>query len=212
MNPGYPDSGSGESASTGHRKFWNDCYQNGQTGWDRGDVHPALLDWLDRGAVEQGTVLIPGCGNGHEAIHLAKHDFYVTAVDIAALPLERLRRAAIGLPGRLEAVNTDFFGFSSDHKFDIIYEQTMLCAIPPELRERYEQIIFRLLKPGGKLLALFAETLTDIEPGPPFHCAWGEMQELFSSDRWQWQAQPPTRYPHPNGILRENACILKRIE
>jgi len=50
---------------------WEQRYQQGETGWDRGQPSPALHQWLEQGVLKPGRILIPGCGRGHEALAMA---------------------------------------------------------------------------------------------------------------------------------------------
>ena len=45
---------------------WENRYQNGHTGWDRGSSSENLSFWLDNNLLDKGKILIPGCSNGYE--------------------------------------------------------------------------------------------------------------------------------------------------
>ena len=46
---------------------WEAHYQANDTPWDKGEPSPGLVDWLAaHPAVPRGTVLVPGCGMGHD--------------------------------------------------------------------------------------------------------------------------------------------------
>ena len=150
---------------------------------------------------------MPGCGRGHEAVELARHGFQVTGLDIAptALKLLETELAAAGLTA--ETVCADALAWRPDTPFDAIYEQTCLCALQPEQWPAYERQLFRWLKPGGHLYALFMQT--GREGGPPFHCDPGAMRTLFPATRWAWPEMDLERVDHPNG-LHELATVLVR--
>lgn len=46
---------------------WQERYDAGKTGWERGDANPALTTWLDAGRLQPCRIQIPGCGRGYEA-------------------------------------------------------------------------------------------------------------------------------------------------
>ena len=51
---------------------WNERYRQGDTPWDKGRASPALLAWLNQNpGIMTGTVLIPGCGTGHDVRAIA---------------------------------------------------------------------------------------------------------------------------------------------
>lgn len=61
----------------------------------------------------------------------------------------------------------DFFAFKPETPFDLIFDYTFLCAIPPTMRPQWAQSMASLLRPGGYLLAL-QFPLDDRTGGPPF--------------------------------------------
>lgn len=186
---------------------WEDKYQANTIPWDRGTASPALQRWLEADALAHGRILVPGCGRGHEAVELARHGFHVTGLDIAptALKLLEAELAAAGLAA--ETVCADALTWQPQTPFDTIYEQTCLCALQPDQWPAYEQQLFRWLKPGGHLYALFMQT--GREGGPPFHCELAEMRTLFPGARWAWADAEAERVDHPNG-LHELATLLTR--
>ncbi len=188
-------------------RAWDEKYHTGTPGWDRGSVSPALLHWLSAGMLTPCRILIPGCGHGHEVVELARRGFAVCAVDIAPTPLARLDRR-LGEEG-LEAqlIQADVLHWQSAAPFDAIYEQTCLCALPPQEWPAYEAQLHGWLRPGGRLFALFMQT--GRPGGPPWHCELGEMRALFPAERWHWVEPPQREIPHPNGLF-EYAAVLER--
>src|SRR5690349_19537326 len=49
---------------------WENRYQKGETPWEKGEAHPALISFLRRTPVA-GRGLVPGCGSGHDVRALA---------------------------------------------------------------------------------------------------------------------------------------------
>jgi len=191
--------------------YWENRYREGQTGWDRGTVHPALLDWLDQGRElfpEGASVAVPGCGHGYEVIELAKRGYDVTAIDFAREPMQRLAEGLRQAGVDATLVQQDLFDYRPQHPFDVIYEQTCLCAIDPARRMDYEAWAFENLKRGGHLLLLLMQT-PDPQTGPPFHCGVDALRDVFSPERWEWSPEVG-RYDHPSGMVHELAYCLRR--
>ncbi|MDQ6988867.1 MAG: methyltransferase domain-containing protein [Mariprofundaceae bacterium] len=173
---------------------WEALYQAGDMGWDRGESSPALGKWLDQGLLTLGDrVLIPGCGQGYEVVDLAKLGLDVTGLDFAATAIQSLD-AKLQQDG-LQATTTleDLFQYQPKQKFDVVYEQTCLCALEPGQRVAYEACLSLWLNKGGKLLLSMMQT--GETGGPPFHCDWSAMQQLFVKERWSWQEQVPFVVP-----------------
>ncbi len=188
--------------------FWDEKYRADMTAWDRGSVSPALLHWLDEGMLQPGRILIPGCGYGHEVLALARRDFEVWGLDIAPTPVRHVREklAREGLTAHV--VEGDVRDWQPESPFDAVYEQTCMCALSPEDWPRYEGQLYRWLRPGGRLFALWMQT--GRAGGPPYHCGLDEMHALFAPARWRWLELPQRTVPHPIGFF-EYAAILERL-
>lgn len=191
------------------RNYWNHRYANQQTGWDRGEINSALTRWLERGQLNPCSILIPGCGRGHEAVELAGRGFQVTAVDLAEEPLKELKRQLDHNGVDANVIQGNVFQLSSMQQFDAVYDQTCLCAISPTLRDQYERKLYDWLRVDGKLFILFVQT-ENTSGEPPFHCDIENMRQLFSDQRWNWAQQVPERFEHPSGRIFELATILTK--
>lgn len=155
---------------------WNARYAEGDTPWDKGSAHPVLSDSLTRGLLS-GRILVPGCGTGHDAHALAADGHDVTGLDISPLALE----AAKSGPANVEFVLGNLFELSPDFAcaFDGVFEHTCFCAIDPARRADYVRAIASVLKPGGRLLAVFFLDPGNDGDGPPFGCTRDEIGALF---------------------------------
>lgn len=188
-------------------QFWEQRYRDDNTPWDRGETSPALLRWLDSGALRPCRILVPGCGRGHEVVELARRGFEVTAVDMSPSAVAQARAAlqSRGLAG--EVVEGDLFAYRPSRRFDAIYEQTCLCALVPEQWSGYARQLADWLPVGGRLYALFMQT--DRSGGPPFHCDLAAMRDIFGAGLWHWSDDQPLAVPHPSGV-RELGYLLHR--
>ena len=150
---------------------WQQRYEQDATGWDRGSASPALLQWLNDGSFEDvKTVVVPGCGRGHEVVELARRGFEVTAIDFAPAAIDALSTKLAEHGTSATLIQGSVFEFDPQAQFDAIYEQTCICALYPEQWTNYESQLAKWLKPGGTLFALFMQT--NKPNGPPFHCEW----------------------------------------
>ncbi len=186
---------------------WQTRYDEGKTGWDRGQCNPMLELWLNSAKLKPGKILVPGCGRGHEVIELAARGFEVTAVDFADAAVQSLtvQLQAKGLVANV--VQADIFSLCLANDFDAIYEQTFLCAVHPNQWPDYVRRLGTWLRPGGQVFALFMQS--NESGGPPFHCDLNAMRQLFDESKWQW-SDSTERVEHPTG-LHELACVVTRI-
>lgn len=155
--------------------YWDNRYKNDQTGWDLGQCATPLKAYIDQLVDKNISILIPGCGNAHEAAYLLEKGFNnVTVIDISETVVDKLKNQFIATPLKVELV--DFFAFTG--QFDLIIEQTFFCAISPTQRNAYVNKIVELLKFGGKLVGLLFDTTFE-KPGPPFGGSASEYRTLF---------------------------------
>jgi SAM-dependent methyltransferase len=185
--------------------FWEKCYRTGDAFWDHGAPVPGLVDFLKHETYAPGTILVPGCGRGHDCRQLAEHGFTVTGLDISAKAVAEARELADGLP--ITYRRGDFLK-PGRVRYDWVFEHTCFCAINPKLRSRYVVALRTRLKPGGWFLAIFY----NIQPrtGPPFGTTRDELVERFSPYFRLRLERVPRSYPNRKGkellMLWEKTC------
>lgn len=126
-------------------------------------------------------MLVPGAGLGHDAREFARHGFEVVAVDFAQDAVEAMR-AALTPETRHEILQDDFFQLPAalHGAFDYVLEYCCYCAIDPQRRADYADQVARLLKRGGKYIAL-AFPLSEHVGGPPFAVRTEELIALLQA-------------------------------
>jgi SAM-dependent methyltransferase len=163
------------------RADWEARYQTGNTPWDLGGAPPVLGRALAALGPGRGRrALVPGAGPGHDALAFARAGWATTAVDIApsACAALRKRAARAGLP--VDVLEADVLDLPASlrSRFDVAWEQTCLCALPPESREAYVRVLRDALRPDGLLLALL---WNHGQPGgPPYDLPPGLARTLLA--------------------------------
>ncbi|WP_165697993.1 methyltransferase domain-containing protein [Flavobacterium nackdongense] len=157
------------------QEYWETQYKTNATGWDLGKVSPPIKEYIDTLENKNISILIPGCGNSHEAEYLVSQGFTnITLIDIAPSLVNKLQKKFKDYPN-ITIVLGDFF----EHKgqYDLVIEQTFFCALPPTMREKYVVEMHKILKEKGLLVGLlFNKTF---ESGPPFGGNKAEYEQLF---------------------------------
>lgn len=152
--------------------YWDHRYRNNKTGWDLGDAP----EWLDQKAQSLAPckVLVVGSGHGHDARAFARAGHEVLGVDFAPRAIEAAQIASTNFdPARLRYLQADVFdlGIEPDsplrEAFDLVWEQTCLCAIDPARRPDYFAAISRVLRSKGQWHAVL--WVHHNEGGPPYH-------------------------------------------
>lgn len=188
-------------------EFWESRYVSGQTPWDLKGVPPGLTVFLKRGG-EGGTVLLPGCGMGHEVRAFHEAGWTPLAIDFSpgAVAGARSKLGALGALVR----QADFFADDLGGPFDLIYERAFLCALPPARWPDYAARMDKLLRPGGTLAGFF---YYGIDPdGPPFPLPRERAASLFSAFelRVDREIPPEESIPLQAGFERWQEWTLRR--
>lgn len=180
---------------------WDARYAEDDTPWDKGEAAPALPFLVRDGIIpENAAVLVPGCGTGHDVALLAELGMDVLGLDISGLAVAK---AGKNYPHHKCAFRVgDLFDPDlGEGPFDVVWEHTCYCAIPPSRRDDYVGAVHRLLKPGGLLVGLFfTDTQMPEGEGPPHETSRDEVVRMFSP-RFSLvsERQPPACYPNRVG-------------
>jgi len=127
---------------------WNARYLESEQIWS-GNPNAALV--REVAGLTPGTALDLGCGEGADAIWLARQGWQVTGVDVSDVALDRARQHADAAGVRVEFVLDDLA--TSPGEFDLV---TSFFLHVPEaaLRERTLLVAAASVAPGGTLLVV----------------------------------------------------------
>ncbi|HEX7588232.1 MAG TPA: methyltransferase domain-containing protein [Anaerolineae bacterium] len=193
-------------------EFWEEIYQGGRAGWDLGGPTPAFIRLLQSGLMTPGRMLVTCAGRGHDARAFARYGFQVDAVEFAAEPVRDMQ--ALADPNApVHVVQADLFTLSHelDGQYDYVLEYTCYCAINPARRPEYADLIARLLKPHGILIALIFPT-TPQPGGPPFYAPIDQVMGLFQSRGFQVLRQETPGDSVPQRKDSEALLILQKAD
>lgn len=84
---------------------------------------------------EAYRVLDIGCGEGKDAVFLARNGYQVTAFDISEQGLAKAGKLAQACGVKVDFFRADVRDFRADREYDIIFSSGVFHYIPPELRE-----------------------------------------------------------------------------
>ncbi len=185
---------------------WEARFRAGTTPWERPEPNPAFLAWRASAVLTPCRILVPGAGRSPEPRLLAESGFDVTVVDAAESAVAFQRERLDGHSATV--VQTDLFAWSPREAFDAVYDQTLLCALPPPAWRGYASRLYAWLRPGGILAILFMQTGKD--GGPPFHCDLATMRAIFGAEHWEWPDSLPAAVSHPT-LYSEQPAVLRRI-
>lgn len=180
---------------------WERRYQDNDTPWDLGQAAPALAALTRRRTdlFESKTVLVPGCGRGHDALEIASVGGEVTGLDLSRAALRAAEK--LDAEGRVRWVAGDFLNVGGGGKYEVVWEHTCFCAIPVERRPDYARAASEALPQGGLLIGIFFLN-PDVAPedGPPFGTDFDELERVFGQDfDREWLEENPPAVPDRAG-------------
>jgi hypothetical protein len=113
----------------------------------------------------------------------------VTAIDFSLVAVDYMQKALPNVRDRIIFGNffTHDFGRAA---FDVVYERTFLCSLPPRLWNDYVARVAELLKPRG-LLAGFFFYGEESDP-PPYPLTESKASELFDGRFDLLRSEPVT--------------------
>ena len=164
------------SGADGAEQFWEQHYRSREQVFS-GDANPLLLQVA--GPLPPGAALDLGCGEGGDAIWLARRGWQVTAVDVAATALARAAEhaATAGVGDRVDFQQHDLTRSQPTGSFDLVSAQYLQSPVAFP-REQVLRTVAQTVAVGGLLL------IVDHASVPP----------------WSW-ADPDTRFPTPEQLL-----------
>lgn len=91
----------------------------------------------------------------------------------------------------IDLLRGDFFDLNdgvTNGKFDMILDRASIVAIQPNLREKYVDVLGKLIRPGGKILLMTVDRRSGKEEarkaGPPFSVDEEEVRRLYENLDW----------------------------
>lgn len=174
--------------------FWTSKYTAPSAPpWDLNQHHPGLEAILPQIKLLKSRVVNFGSGRGHDAAFFAQKGHVVTGVDLSEQATQQAQ-AQYGHIKNLEYKTGDVFQ-GDWGKYDLCFEHTLFCAIPPEKRKSLVRLWSRSLDQEGFLLAVFF--VMPQRGGPPYGASEWEIQQLLEKHfrllYWKrWQGKEPS--------------------
>lgn len=188
---------------------WEGLYRLGETPWEKGRPHPALIDFLKEHGPLDGDIFVPCCGSGHDVRALSNANNRVLGVDLARRAIQMAK--AQPQVGHEEYLLANLFQLPNEWsgRFDWVFEHTCFCAIDPKRRNDFAAAMARLLRRGGRLLAIFFTNPDNDDDGPPYPVSVEELEELFGKSFTLEREWVPQR-THPGREQRELMRLMRK--
>jgi SAM-dependent methyltransferase len=205
------DAKTGEQMRADNAQYWDELYQSSEQLFS-GNPNGALV--AEVGDMPPGQALDVGCGEGGDALWLARKGWQVTAVDISRTALERAAAAGTDVADRVAWTRTDLtVAPPPAGAFDLVSVQYFPLPRRPEhtaLRRLLEAVT-----PGGTLLFVshdLADFPSDHEHSldPADYYQPKEVATLLGDD-WTIQIDEtrPRTAPAPPGTHHVHDVVLR---
>lgn len=179
--------------------FWDERYRSAQRVWS-GNPNPQLV--AEVAGRPPGRALDVGCGEGADAIWLARAGWTVVGADISGVALERAAQHARdtdpAAAERIEWRQTDLIARPPERdSFDLVSAQFM--QLPPEERTRLFTALAAAVAAGGMLLVVghHPSDLATGVPRPPMPERFYTPDEIAALLDDSWRVAVSEARPRP---------------
>lgn len=189
-----------------HADYWHQRWQDGRTGFHREEPLPLLVrHWPQLELAPGSRVLVPLAGKSQDMLWLAEQGYRVLGVEISALAVEQFfsenglqadtHASPLGthhVADNIELIQGDVLGLDDGllARCDAVYDRAAVIALPPEMRTRYVQAVYRRLPAGCRGLMITLEYAQAEMAGPPFSVDADEVAALLAGD---WRVEHAER-------------------
>lgn len=142
-----------------------------------GPPFPEILAFFDTWPVQNGRILDLGCGQGRDALPIARRGHAVVGVDIAPTGIAQMVAAATAEALPITGIVADVATYQPDGRFDAVLLDRVLHMLPePAARTAVLDTIRPHVRPGGVLL--IADTHKNIRAFRTHLAGWPDWQVL----------------------------------
>lgn len=128
-------------------EFWDNRYSNHDHVWSGAPNAPLVTEVA---SLTPGKALDGGCGEGADAIWLARQGWKVTAADFAQAALDKAATEATSQGIEIDWVRADLTTWQPPQEFDLV--TTQFLHVEPSQRDVAFRLLAAAVVPGGTFL------------------------------------------------------------
>ena len=188
--------------------FWENIYADDDAPSAFGEVAPEIAE-LAHCLPPQSRVLDLGSGEGRNALFLAAAGHHVSAVDISAAALSKLKQRAVQENLRIRVTQQDLCHDEIEGEYELIIAHGCLHLLPPPCRDRVLSDIKAHTREGGyNVVVVFTDEVDPPADLRPWMVGLFKPGEIFTSYAG-WLMKEQQSYiledEHPGGIHHRHA-------
>ena len=178
--------------------FWHERWQEGRIGFHPDRPLPLLCKhWPTLNLATGSRVFVPLCGKSVDMAWLAKRGHRVLGVELSEVAVRQFfdecgrgpatHESRFGMhysAGPVELICGDACALDEGALADCaaVYDRAALIALPPEMRARYADTLWRRLPAGCDGLLITLEYPQEQKNGPPFSVIEAEVRQLLEPE------------------------------
>lgn len=166
-----------------------------------------------RPPIQPYRVLDIGCGEGKDAVFLARNGYMVEAFDIAEAGLAKARSLAEHHQTHVDFFRADVLDFEPEDTYDIIFCSGVLHYLPPEKRGPVLERLKAHTAPHGlHVMNVFVEKpfippAPDTEPAETDHPAWKSGELFMHYHDWHLHKTEELIFPCQSSGVPHRHCM-----
>ena len=146
---------------------WEERYRTGDTPWDTGQPSSELKRVVAQEQIRPGRAIEMGCGNGANAVWLAKQGFDVTAVDLSSAAISKARALAVSENVDVRFLCADVLHLPDLGTYDFIFDRGCYHVVRRTDVQSYQRTLRQVTHAGSTCLVLAGNAREPHQPGPP---------------------------------------------
>lgn len=166
-----------------------------------GEPYPELINYFSTHP-SRGKLLDLGCGQGRDAIPLARLGYQVTGVDISSVGIQQMKSIAKSMGLNLSGFIQDIYEFRDYEPYDFILLDSMFHFRKSELKQESELVerIIRESKKGALIVFCIQnsgdkiKTFNNITSDLPFDQRTAEVEFMYSFEDKESNHVSRTKY------------------
>jgi 2-polyprenyl-3-methyl-5-hydroxy-6-metoxy-1,4-benzoquinol methylase len=147
------------------REYWNERYLREPSRYGD-EANEFVVEAMS--GLSPRRILDAACGQGRNAVWLARRGHEVTAIDLSDVAVQQGQRLAKAAGVEVDFREADLFEYSSGSRFGAVLLSYL--QLPPESRRRAHDRVKELLSPGGTVVVVahHADNLEEGVGGPVY--------------------------------------------